>query len=174
MEKVLRLFIYLLLILLVCFAAGCRDTGPSIIDNNGGFEIREIIYVIDGDTIILDENETIRLVGIDTPEMSPNPPEVCAEEAKEFTYALANGKECYLVYNTSVGDSIDYYGRTLGFVHLLPDSACLNVEIVRFGWSDDWDAYPVREDYEELFEEAEEEAIEEGRGIWDPEENCGS
>jgi len=136
-------------------------------------ESRQIIDIIDGDTIILDGDEHVRLVGINTPEMNyGGTPEPCAIEATNFTDSLANGKDCYLVYNVSVGDSLDTYGRTLAFVHLLPDSCCLNVEICRAGWSEDWDSFPVRSDYEVLFEDAEDEAIAAGNGIWNQEENC--
>ena len=139
-------------------------------NGNGEGIIYRIVDVYDGDTIELDDGQAVRLVGIDTPEMGPQEP--CAQEAKDYTEANSLYKDCYLIYNTSVGDSIDPYDRTLAFVHILPDSFCLNIEIVRAGWSEDWDNYPVRSDYEVLFEDAEAEAIAADRGIWDPGENC--
>lgn len=161
----------IIILSLIFIAAACDDDGNNPPDNSG--DSYRIVDVKDGDTIDLDDGQTIRLVGIDTPEMNyGGTPERCAQEATDFTTENALGEDCYLVYNTTVGDSIDYYGRTLAFVHLLPDSSCLNVEIVRAGWSEDWDEYPVRADYELLFEEAESEAIAEERGIWDPYDNC--
>jgi micrococcal nuclease len=148
-----------------------RPNPPNPNDDEG--ITYRIVDVIDGDTVRLDDGQTIRLVGIDTPEMNHGgTPEPCAVEAKEYTRSNALYRYCYLIYNTSVGDSIDYYGRTLAFVHILPDSLCLNVEIVRAGWSEDWDSYPVRWDYEVLFEAAETEAIAAGRGIWNISANC--
>ena len=150
---------------------GATSPPPSNNGNGNGEGITyRIVDVYDGDTIELDDGQTIRLVGIDTPEMSPIEP--CAEEAKTYTRTASLYKDCYLIYNTSVGDSIDIFGRTLAFVHILPDSSCLNIEIVRDGWSEDWDNYPVRGDYEALFEEAESQAIAADRGIWDPGDNC--
>lgn len=141
-------------------------------DEDEGITYR-ITNVRDGDTIELDDGQAVRLVGIDTPEMNyGGTPEPCATEATEFTQSIALYRYCYLVYNTSVGDSIDFYGRTLAFVHILPDSLCLNVEIVRAGWSEDWDSYPVRNDYEVQFNAAETEAIAAGRGIWNISANC--
>lgn len=154
-----------------------RAIDPNPPNNNGTVDSSRtylIVHVRDGDTIELDDGEAIRLVGIDTPEMNygDGAPDPCAQEATDYTTAAALNKRCYLVYNTSVGDSIDYFGRTLAFVHILPDSQCLNVEICRAGWSEDWDAYPVRSDYECQFEEAEAEAIAANRGIWDAANNC--
>jgi len=161
---------------IIAFLFSACDHSPTANPPNGEPDnLRTIIDVIDGDTVKLDGGETVRLVGVDTPEMnstSPNPPEPCAPEATAFTDSCANGHKCYLVYNTSVGDSVDWYGRTLAFVHLWPESTCLNVEIVRYGWSLDWDDYPVRTDYEVLFEDAEVIAAAAHRGIWNPTENC--
>ncbi|MBN1756658.1 thermonuclease family protein [bacterium] len=156
---------------LCCSSLSCDREGPPRPVNGNGVEHCRIVQVYDGDTIKLDSGETVRLVGIDTPEMHPEPEE-CATEAFQYTQTMALDRDCYLVYNTSAGDSIDIYGRTLAFVHILPDSLCLNVEIVRAGWSEDWDAFPVRSDYEGMFESAEQEAIAQGRGIWNSILNC--
>lgn len=163
------------LIILSLLTMSCDRSANSDPPHNNGEEgvTYEIIDIIDGDTIELDDGQTIRLVGIDTPEMNyGGTPEPCAVEAKAFTQSAALYQDCYLVYNTSVGDSIDPYGRTLAFVHILPDSSCLNIEIVRNGWSEDWDSYPVRSDYETQFEAAEDEAVAADRGIWDISANC--
>jgi len=164
-----------LMISTLFFSACDRGAASPPPSNNSTDETitYRVIDVYDGDTIELDDGQTVRLVGINTPEMNyGGTPEPCAQEATDYTTAVSLYKDCYLVYNTSVGDSIDPYDRTLAFVHILPDSFCLNIEIVRAGWSEDWDYYPVRSDYEVLFEEAEAEAIAAGRGIWDPGENC--
>jgi micrococcal nuclease len=163
---------FVLLSILSCERSTNGDP-PSNNDDGDDSTSYLIVDVRDGDTIELDDGQAIRLVGINTPEMNfGGTPEPCAQEATDFTTAEAQAKRCYLVYNTPVGDSIDYYGRTLAFVHILPDSQCLNVEVCRAGWSDDWDDYPVRSDYECQFEEAEEEAIAADRGIWDSYHNC--
>lgn len=165
----------LILIIIALLALSCDRSASSNPPNGNDDEgiSYQIVDVKDGDTIELDDGQTIRLVGIDTPEMNyGGMPEPCAVEAKAYTQSTALFEDCYLVYNTSVGDSIDPYGRTLAFVHLLPDSSCLNVEICRAGWSEDWDSYPVRSDYEVQFEAAEAEAIAAERGIWDISANC--
>ncbi|MCK5833500.1 thermonuclease family protein [bacterium] len=153
-----------------------RAAGSDPPSSNGGNDDSTtylIVDVKDGDTIELDNAETIRLVGIDTPEMNyGSTPEPCAVEATEYTETSALGKRCYLVYNIPVGDSLDIYGRTLAFVHILPGSTCLNIEICRAGWSEDWDSFPVRSDYELQFEQAETEAMNADRGIWDTTNNC--
>lgn len=160
------------LFLMSCDRGSSADPpGPN---GNGDEGIKyEIVDVIDGDTIELDDGQHVRLVGIDTPEMNfGGTPEPCAVEATNYATSIALHEDCYLVYNTSVGDSIDPYGRTLAFVHILPDSSCMNIEICRAGWSEDWDSYPVRSDYESQFETAEAEARAADRGIWDESANC--
>ena len=165
----------LVFFVIILAVLGCERNIPPVIPNNN-IIYRRVKRVVDGDTIVLDGNEYVRLVGVNTPEMNypSGPPELCATEATAFTDSLTDGKDCYLVYNTSVGDSLDRYGRTLAFVHILPDSVCLNVEIVRAGWSMVYDKYPIRPDYKELLHSAESEAEENGRGLWNPAENCSS
>ncbi len=165
-------------ILAIAFLAALsceRSPVPTPPSNDGDEDSTShlIVDVKDGDTIELDDGQVVRLVGIDTPEMNyGGSPEPCAVEAKNYCELNALNKRCYLVYNIPIGDSLDIYGRTLAFVHILPDSLCLNIEVTRAGWSPDWDSYPVRSDYEELFEQAEAEAVAAGRGIWDSEHNC--
>jgi len=164
----------LVLFAVILAVLSCERNIPPVIPDSR--IVRHVKRVVDGDTVVLDGDEYIRLVGVNTPEMNypSGQPELCAPEATAFVDSLAGGKDCYLVYNTSVGDSLDRYGRTLAFVHILPDSICLNVEIVRAGWSMVYDEYPIRPDYEELLRSAEGEAEENGRGLWNPTENCSS
>lgn len=159
--------------MIILFLGSCDRVASPTPPNNNAYIIRRIIDIIDGDTIILNGGERVRLVGVNTPEMnSGGSPEPCAVEAKSFTHSRANNRDCYLVYNTSVGDSLDYYHRTLAFVHILPDSSCLNIEIVRNGWSEFYDNYPVRADYAARLASAETAAANAGLGIWNPSVNC--
>lgn len=82
-----------------------------------------LIRVVDGDTIIIindnNEEETVRLIGIDTPE-SVNPDESknneYGDQASEHTKELLkNTDTVYLEYDE---DETDQYGRTLAYVWL--------------------------------------------------------
>ena len=56
---------------------------------------RTCIRVIDGDTIVLDGDETVRLIGVDTPETKDprKPVEYFGQEAYEFTKSLVEAKK---------------------------------------------------------------------------------
>ena len=62
---------------------------------------RTCVKVIDGDTIVLDGNEIVRLIGIDTPETKDprKPDQYFGREAYEFTKRLVEGKKVRLVYD---------------------------------------------------------------------------
>ena len=80
-------------------------------------EDRIVQRVVDGDTIILNGGERVRLIGVDTPEsVHPRRPvEYFALEASAFTKQAAEGKQVWLEYDQT---RTDRYGRTLAYVHL--------------------------------------------------------
>ena len=55
----------------------------------GDVDTRQVVRVIDGDTIVLDGGERVRLIGVDTPEtVHPRwPVEYFGKEASAFTTA---------------------------------------------------------------------------------------
>jgi micrococcal nuclease len=119
--------------------------------------------VVDGDTLLLDSGERVRLIGIDTPEsVKPDtPPEPYGHEASEFTKGLAEGRDVRLEFDTHREDQ---YGRTLAYVYL--GDLLLNEEIVRQGFSRAETRFHFRSDFQKRFLTAEAEAREAHRGIW--------
>jgi len=85
-------------------------------------------YVLDGDTIHLEGDEKVRLVGVNAPELhSSNPDEGRrADEAKEFVENLCPAGE-------SIGLDVDdleredKYGRTLAVVYVKIDGSWVNL-----------------------------------------------
>lgn len=81
----------------------------------------KVIQVIDGDTLIVrpalfGEEFTIRLIGIDTPEMNYHThedPECYAMEATKFLMEAITDKKIYLEYDKQ---QKDIYDRTLAYV----------------------------------------------------------
>lgn len=128
---------------------------------------RRVIRVIDGDTLLLDGDERVRLIGVDTPEtVHPTAPvERFGKEAGTFTRRLVEGKRIRLEYDQANGavSHKDRYGRTLAYV-FLGDGTFLNAEIVRRGYGHAYTRFPFR--YLEEFRRYEQEAREARRGLW--------
>ena len=123
---------------------------------------RTVERVIDGDTLVLDGGERVRLIGVDTPEtVHPTKPvERFGKEASAFTKRTVEGKEVRLEYDQ---ERTDRYGRTLAYVYLL-DGSMLNLKIVRERYGHAYTRFPFER--MEDFREAERQAREAGRGLW--------
>lgn len=95
--------------------------------NAGKTEDVFITRVIDGDTIeAKDKNESIRLLGINTPERG----EPYYSEAKEFLEDMILNKTVKLEYGK---ERYDIYKRTLAYVFLDEGEESVNLEIVKNG-----------------------------------------
>ena len=78
----------------------------------------EVNYVVDGDTVVLEDNRHIRLIGINTPELGRDnrPDETGAEQAKlELERLLNTSKIVGLNYDI---EQFDRHGRTLAHLYL--------------------------------------------------------
>ena len=122
---------------------------------------RYVQRVVDGDTIILDGGERVRLIGVDTPEsVHPRKPvEYFALDASAFTKRTAERKRVWLEYDQTRADR---YGRTLAYVHL-PDGRVLNEEIIRQGYGHVYTRFPFK--YLERYRELEKQARQSGVGL---------
>lgn len=79
----------------------------------------DVSYVIDGDTFATKQNKRVRLLGINTPEISHGAGQASqpfAQKAKQRLTDLIGGKQ--IVLSFSEGRTTDKYGRLLAFVHL--------------------------------------------------------
>ncbi|MEK6825178.1 MAG: thermonuclease family protein [Nanoarchaeota archaeon] len=110
-----------------------------------------VARVIDGDTLKLADGRTIRLLNINAPEK--NMPS--SHLAKEFLSAFENNSIQIEVTGT------DKYQRSLARLY---DSNYLNLALVEKGLSS---KFLVVEDELLVFSQAEHQAIEEGKGIWE-------
>ena len=121
-----------------------------------------MVRVVDGDTLVLDGDERVRLIGVDTPEsVDPRRPvQHFGKEAAAFTRRLAEGHGVRLDYDE---ERQDRYGRTLAYV-FLEDGTFLNAEIIRLGYGHAYTRFPFR--YMEEFRAYEHEARENRRGLW--------
>jgi len=132
-------------------------------------ELVRVKRAVDGDTILLETGERVRLIGVDTPEsVKPNTPvERFAKEAAEFTRRMCEGKRVRLEFdqaNAARGhkDSTRQR-RTLAYV-FLEDGTLLNSEIIRHGYGHAYTRFPFSR--MEEFRRLEREAREQRRGLW--------
>lgn len=126
---------------------------------------REELYVknvIDGDTIVLSDNRTVRLIGVDCPEKAHplKPVQYFAEEATKFVRNICIKKKVRLEFDWQKEDK---HGRTLAYV-FLEDGTFLNAEIIKQGYGFAYTKYPFK--YLEQFRKYEKEAREKGKGLW--------
>jgi micrococcal nuclease len=123
---------------------------------------RTVVRVVDGDTLELDGEERVRLIGVDTPEtVHPNKPvERFGKEASAFTRRMAEGRRVRLEFDQELRDR---YNRTLAYVYL-DDGMFLNAEIIRQGYGHAYTRFPFK--YFEEFRAYEREARAQRRGLW--------
>jgi micrococcal nuclease len=113
---------------LTLLLAGCADT-PSTPE---GRRV-QVTRVVDGDTIKAGD-ETVRLLGIDTPESKkPQTPVECgAKGAAAALSALLTGKTVVLRRDPTQ-DAVDRFGRTLAYVDVGARDA--GEAMIRDGWA---------------------------------------
>ena len=129
----------------------------------------KIVKVVDGDTItasIRGKNESIRLLGIDTPEtVDPRRPVQCfGKAASDKMKSFVLGKYVKLLDDSTQGNR-DKYKRLLRFVYL-PDSKAtfINGEMVKQGFAFSYRKYPTK--MLEKFNNFEKYARENNLGLW--------
>jgi len=86
-------------------------------------------WVVDGDTVILDTGQTVRLMGINAPELSRDdrPGQYFAQQARQQALELMHGAEVRVRVVRR-----DRFHRLVGAVHL-PDGTWVNKALVRGG-----------------------------------------
>ncbi|MBN1299274.1 MAG: thermonuclease family protein [Actinobacteria bacterium] len=124
-------------------------------------EIKEPLYkvteIIDGDTLIVDDSETVRLTGINTPESGM----FFYEEAKAVLAIICGGKEISL--EKDVTDR-DQYGRLLRYA--FAGNVFINLEMVKKGFASAF-TLPPDIKYQDLFIDAERTARSKNLGLWE-------
>lgn len=130
-----------------------------------------VISVSDGDTIkvLIDKKiETIRLIGVDTPEtVDPRRPVQCyGKEASNFTKKSLSNQNVKLESDVLSGDS-DKYKRLLRYV-FLEDGQNFNQVLIEDGYGHEYTYNSIPYKYQEIFKKSEINARENSRGLWAP------
>lgn len=146
-----------------------------VAENTGGSS--RVDHVSDGDTLILQSGEKVRLIGVDTPEIhdddhrnlahaqkygqSPAVVDEFAQKARVFAQKMVLNKEVRLEYDWQRQDK---FGRTLAYVYRKSDNLFLNAELVNQGYGFAYTRFPFK--YKKEFRGYEEEARKNRRGLW--------
>ncbi|MDR3559156.1 MAG: thermonuclease family protein [Candidatus Pacebacteria bacterium] len=146
------------------------DTQPGVETKNNApaennqptMEIAKVKYVIDGDTIELENGEKVRYIGIDAPEtVDPKKPIQCfGPQASAADKKLVEGQTVRLLKDVS---EKDMYGRLLRYAWV--GNIFVNDYLVREGYAR-LDTFPPDTKYAAQFKADETEAKNNGRGLW--------
>jgi endonuclease YncB( thermonuclease family) len=90
------------------------------------YETAVVERVIDGDTVVINSGESVRLLGINAPERGEN----YFDEATKFLEDMILNKTVRLEYS---GKKYDKYGRLLAYLHIGKEN--VNIEVVRNGFA---------------------------------------
>jgi micrococcal nuclease len=135
----IRAPLFIALLLLVAILSRCgADDGPS--EPQGPIAAR-VTHVVDGDTIDVEladgSEETVRYIGIDTPEtVKPDAPVECGgPKAHDLNERLVGGRTVTLRFDEELRDT---YDRLLAYVYVPPAGQegrplFVNAELVRRG-----------------------------------------
>lgn len=190
----MRKAFYLLLILLVAVMSGCSSPRPAA--NNPGYQAPlqsqeagqqpdgtplikvRVTRVVDGDTVHVSLNgadETVRLIGVDTPEtVKPNSPvQPYGKESSDYTRSQLAGKTVYIEKDVQERDK---YGRLLAYVWMdqpteISDrelrGKLFNARLLLDGYARIM-TIPPNVKYVDYFVGFQKEAREGNKGLWGP------
>lgn len=139
------------LILVIIILTGCNQQEEVYIER-----------VIDGDTIKTAAGDSIRLIGVDTPEIDweNNDSEFYAQKARLFTEKMLLNKNIALEYDS---EKEDHYGRILAYVFYEGEN--FNEILIEKGYASLMIVEPNSK-YELDFKKAAAEARSQNLGVW--------
>jgi len=166
----MEVFFSLILVLISQFLGIDLSQTPPPIDEAAPVEdVAQVLHVIDGDTIkvrISGMEETVRYIGIDTPEPYRDGEPACySKEASDRNSDMVAGREVRLVPDE---ENRDRFGRLLRYVYV--DDVFVNQQLLREGYATTLTISPNTQ-FESQFRNAESSARSAGEGLWSA---CGS
>ena len=158
----------LLLVIAIAVLVFDGDGGDQGDEGNArarpGAAMAQVTDVVDGDTIhalVGGEEESVRYIGIDTPEVDPQIGVECfGAQASRRNRELVTGERVRLVFGA---EPRDRYGRLLAYVYV--GDEFVNAELVRGGYARTLEIEP-NTDRAPLLNRLEQQAATAGRGLW--------
>ncbi len=164
-KKLIRLFLTILLVTIFLlseqnFFQQNKDLDPDI--------FYQVASVIDGDTFDIiknDKKETIRILGINTPEtVDPRRPVECfGEEASNETKKLLLGNKVRFTLSPN-REIKDKYGRYLAYVYR-EDGLFINQYLIEHGYAREY-TYGKAYSMQKIFRQSENKAKNNKEGLW--------
>lgn len=163
MSKLQKRLLLLVLLTLITATKDYFDTSPAPPDTTPilGTQNQEtamVTRVIDGDTLEINHQTKVRLIGIDAPETKPN--DCYALESKLALEALTLNHQVTLETDVS---NTDLYQRLLRYIWI--NGQLINQELIRQGYAIA-KAYPPDTKYRSQLNQAQQEAQAETLGLW--------
>ncbi len=145
-------------------------TIPSVAPIAEGPKVYSVVSVIDGDTLKISMNgkeETLRLIGIDTPEtVDPRKTVQCfGKEASNKAKELLVGKRVRIEVDPTQGER-DKYDRLLVYIHR-EDGLFYNKHMIEQGYAHEY-TYNTPYIYQAEFKAAQARARTNQKGLWSP------
>jgi micrococcal nuclease len=158
-------------LVVLAVSKGCGDEGAS--SEPSGPASAKVTHVVDGDTIDVrmpdGDDETVRYIGVDTPEtVKPNTPVQCGgPKAHTVNEHLVAGRTVTLRFDA---EHRDVYGRLLAYVYVpaprtVAEPLFVNAELVRRGLARTL-TIPPNDSFADLFARLAAAAGAAGRGLW--------
>jgi endonuclease YncB( thermonuclease family) len=125
----------------------------------------ELYKVVDGDTIKIRYNgtiESVRIIGINTPETNTNPDECFGSEATKKTKSLINEKFVDIEFDDTQGRR-DKYDRLLAYVFV--NGLDVGKELLSFGYAREY-TYNKQYKYSNEYKIVESNAKTQALGLW--------
>ncbi len=156
------------LVILVSQHYGWLDQAKqtAMVNQPGLYRVSEYV---DGDTIVVDmngTNETLRFIGVDTPEThDPRKAVQCfGKTAAAFTKSTISKQGSRVRLEADpLNTNRDRYGRLLRYIYL-PDGTLVNAEIIKQGYGFAYTGFPFTKSDE--FINYQTQARQANRGLW--------
>ena len=104
----------------------------------------QVVRVIDGDTVVLDTGDQVRLIGIDTPEIaeSGKPVECFGDQATYYLTKILEGREVWLTYSGQTRR--DAFNRILAYLYRVEGGIDVNKHLLQHGYATNYIRFPHR------------------------------